>query len=117
MGHDDDPTHGLDGDPLETQPAHGFGAPVEFVDPPAESVLAHGDGGGGGGGGHDGRDHGGEDSSGGDWGQELAADRARRWTTHVIIMVAVAMAFFNGAAIRTWASTLPPDWKIGRAHV
>ena len=30
--------------------------------------------------------------------------------THVIIMVAVAMAFFNGAAIRTWASTLPPDW-------
>ena len=40
MGHDDDPTHGLDGDPLETQPAHGFGAPVEFVDPP-EIGRAH----------------------------------------------------------------------------
>ena len=102
MSHqDDDPTHGLEGDPLETQPAQGFGAPVEFVDPPAEEHLYDDDPGPG---------HGGDDGDGGGWSDEIAADRARRWTAHVIIAVALVMAFFNGPAIRTWASTLPPDW-------
>lgn len=75
-------------DPLEVQPAQGFGAPVEFVDPPPEEELGDI-----------------EDDV-----PDLAADRAQRWTASVIILLAILMALFNSAAIRSWTTTLPPDW-------
>jgi hypothetical protein len=61
---------------------NGFGAPVEFVD--HEPTPAEAD--------------------------EITADRARRWTTSTLLVATVMLLFLNAASLRTWASTLPPDW-------
>ncbi len=38
------------------------------------------------------------------------AARDRRWTSRVIVIVAVFMLIFNGASIQNWARQQPPNW-------
>lgn len=42
--------------------------------------------------------------------EEVLAARDRRWTTRVILIVAVFMLVFNGASIQNWARQQAPNW-------
>ena len=42
--------------------------------------------------------------------EEVLAARDRRWTTRVILVVAVFMLVFNGASIQNWARQQAPNW-------
>ncbi len=42
--------------------------------------------------------------------EEVLAARDRRWTSRVIVIVAVLMLVFNGASIQNWARQQAPNW-------
>lgn len=41
---------------------------------------------------------------------EVQAERSRRWATRTLVFATLFLALCNARAIRSWASTLPPDW-------